>query len=553
MTRAASLGELTVHAGLVPAEELDLLCQALRLRVQEGQGLSLARLLLKGGLSRRDLRSVFALGAELPAIRCDGCGAEVPQQMLPDKKEYPCSKCGVLLLGFAACAGRKPEEVAKAASVRTQTFQGILPLPGAEPASVQAAFDPKVSSEYVYMVSGEAPRSDMETFELLRGLLDEVGSDGVTSSQRGKRRKQKKGELPHGQVGGFRLQKPLGEGAMGVVFLAERITDGRKVALKLLHPDRSLGTTALQRFQQEAEALARVQGPTVVEVVASGFDEQARAHYLALEFLEGGSLADVLKRSTVLAERTALEIVLGVCLALEAAMDHGLIHRDVKPGNILLSRDGKPKLADLGLAKDLDSGVQITATGLVMGTPAYLSPEQALGVKELDIRSDLYSLGCCLYEMLTGKVPFVGERTNLVEVVRKRLESELPDPRLARPEVSFSTVEILRGLTARDRDDRYPFPSLVARDVERVLAGGDVLGAEDLRLGEEEPPLDRSRKTAPPPPQSDLETRALPAFSSGVGPATTTGSSAPVVALAVVAAVLLLLAVTLVAVVIVRG
>ena len=140
--------------------------------------------------------------------------------------------------------------------------------------------------------------------------------------------------------------------------------------------------------------------------------------------------------------------------------DERIVHRDVKPANILLDDKGHPKLADLGLVKDVDS-VQITATGLVMGTPAFMAPEQALGEKDLDTRTDLYALGCCLYQMLTGRVPFVKEGLNLIEIVRRRLGEDLEDVRVVRGEISGATAAIVRGWvdqSAANASDRYPNP-----------------------------------------------------------------------------------------------
>src|SRR5215210_3555528 len=220
----------------------------------------------------------------------------------------------------------------------------------------------------------------------------------------------------------YRLERELGRGGMATVYLAHDLRHDRPVALKVLHPElaASLGP---ERFQREIRTTARLQHPHILPVLDSG--EGASQLWYTMPYVEGESLRDRLRREGQLPLEDALRITREVADALEYAHSQNIVHRDIKPENILLSRD-HALVADFGVARALQlaDGDQLTHTGVAVGTPAYMSPEQAGGASSVDGRSDLYSLGCVLYEMLTGEVPYTG-RTPQAVIAKRALNRVL--------------------------------------------------------------------------------------------------------------------------------
>jgi len=209
-------------------------------------------------------------------------------------------------------------------------------------------------------------------------------------------------------VPGYTILRLLGKGGMGRVYLAEETMLGRRVAIKIVSEDFSADIPTLQRFVREARTMATVEHPHIVRVYS--FGEVEGRQYLVMEYVKGESLAGRIKRLGKLDSTEALRILSEVVDALAAAWSNGIVHRDVKPANVLLDEDGRVRVADFGLAKgvEVDGDSSITRVGQVVGTPHYLSPEQARGESALDFRADVYSLGVVLYEMLTGEPPFRG-------------------------------------------------------------------------------------------------------------------------------------------------
>src|SRR6266852_5106431 len=207
----------------------------------------------------------------------------------------------------------------------------------------------------------------------------------------------------------FLVLRRLGEGGMGQVYLAEQISLKRNVALKILRAEMAANPTALQRFRHEAEAVAKATHANIVQVYAIGEAEGLR--YMALEYVEGRNLREFLAKKGPPELPVALSIMRQVAAALQRASELGIVHRDVKPDNILLTRKGEVKVADFGLSRVLDGdqpAVNLTQSGVTMGTPLYMSPEQVEG-KAVDVRTDVYSFGVTCYHMLAGHPPFRGE------------------------------------------------------------------------------------------------------------------------------------------------
>src|SRR6266567_7426089 len=209
------------------------------------------------------------------------------------------------------------------------------------------------------------------------------------------------------QVGDFHLTKKLGEGGMGTVFKAHQMSMDRDVALKILPRHLAKDTSYVERFYREARASAKLDHPNIVRGIAVG--EDRGYHYFAMEYIDGESSDKVLESQGKLQVGDAVKIALDVARALDHAHSKGLVHRDIKPDNIMITRQGFVKLADLGLAKAADENQGLTQTGSGFGTPYYMPPEQARNAKYVDNRSDIYALGATLYHLLTGKVPFTGD------------------------------------------------------------------------------------------------------------------------------------------------
>jgi eukaryotic-like serine/threonine-protein kinase len=255
--------------------------------------------------------------------------------------------------------------------------------------------------------------------------------------------------LESGLSGRYTLERELGEGGMAIVFLAQDLRHGRKVALKVLRPEISAEIGA-ERFLREIKLAAGLTHPHILPVYDSG--EASGLLFYVMPNMEGRSLRERLESERQLALDEALRITREVAFALDYAHRHRVVHRDIKPENILL-HEGAAMVADFGISKALSGGGSITQTGMVIGTPAYMSPEQASGEREIDGRSDLYSLGCVLYEMLTGEPPFTGPTAQAV--MAKRFVSPIPKVRATRDLPEAVEDAVTRAL-ARTPVDRFP-------------------------------------------------------------------------------------------------
>ena len=242
-------------------------------------------------------------------------------------------------------------------------------------------------------------------------------------------------------VAGYEVVSKLGQGGMGAVYRAKSQTTGQFVALKILPP--SLATDELvRRFAREAEVVSKLNHDHIVGCVEFGFDPRRKVHFCALELIEGEDLDRRIERLGILPEAEATRITYQVAQALQHAFFNGLVHRDIKPPNIMVTADGTAKLLDLGLARSANMEVtRLTQTGAFVGSPYYASPEQATGERDIDIRSDIYSLGCTLYHMVTGKPPFGG--TTVIQVLQKHLTERMPWPQEANPDLSDGICQII--------------------------------------------------------------------------------------------------------------
>jgi serine/threonine-protein kinase len=277
------------------------------------------------------------------------------------------------------------------------------------------------------------------------------------------------------RIPGYVILSTLGRGGMGVVYQARQEKLGRVVALKMILAGAHAGAADLARFKTEAEAIARLQHPHIVQVYEVG--EHGGLPYFSLEFCAGGSLERKLS-GTPLPPAEAAALAEALARAMQAAHEKGVIHRDLKPANVLLTADGTPKVSDFGLARRLDTDRQ-TATGAVMGTPSYMAPEQAEGTKEVGPAADVYALGAVLYECLTGRPPFRAATAydTILQVVG---EAPVP-PRRVNAQVPAGLEAVCLKCLEKDPRRRYGSAGALAEDLGRYLAG-EPISARSLNL-----------------------------------------------------------------------
>jgi eukaryotic-like serine/threonine-protein kinase len=263
--------------------------------------------------------------------------------------------------------------------------------------------------------------------------------------------------------GRYRLEAKLGSGGMSTVYLARDTTLDRPVAVKVMHREMSEQADQLERFRQEARAVAKLSHPNVVSVIDAG--EDGGYPYIVFEYVEGETLKTRINRVGALDTQEALAYAIEIARALTVAHARKMVHRDIKPQNVMIDAEGRAKLTDFGISRQLEQD-GLTATGRVLGTTDYVAPEQAMG-RGSDQRSDIYSLGVVLYEMLTGGVPF--EADSQVGVAMKHVNEELPDVQAQRPEISAATALVVERATAKDPAQRYADIGAMIDDLSTAL------------------------------------------------------------------------------------
>jgi eukaryotic-like serine/threonine-protein kinase len=263
--------------------------------------------------------------------------------------------------------------------------------------------------------------------------------------------------------GRYRLEERIGSGGMSTVYRAFDETLERWVAIKVLHQTMEDDPVQLERFRREARTVARLSHPHVVTVIDAGEDD---GHpFIVFEYVDGDTLKGLIKRTGPLPVVEAVAYAIEIGRGLMAAHAERLVHRDVKPQNVLIDPDGRAKVTDFGISRSLDAD-GLTATGRVLGTTDYVAPEQALG-EDVTEQSDVYSLGICLFEMLTGSVPFTAE--SQVGVAMKHVRDPLPDVQALRPEMSAALAAVVERATAKERRNRYADAAEMVEDLEQAL------------------------------------------------------------------------------------
>ena len=295
-----------------------------------------------------------------------------------------------------------------------------------------------------------------------------VENNFVTHRQLERLRGQAEAERSGQQIPGYRVQGKIGAGAMAAVFKAKQLSLDRWVAIKVLPRKLAANKQFIERFYAEGRAAAQLNHPNLVQAIDVG--QAGEFHFFVMEFVEGKTVHDLITENKRFSEAEALDIAIMVADALRHAHDKGLIHRDVKPKNIILMPNGIAKLADLGLARAVDDREAAEAEkGRAFGTPYYISPEQIRGEVNVGPQADIYSLGATLYHMVTGGVPFNGK--NPTEVMQKHLKEPLNPPDHVNPKLSAFISEVIEMMMAKSRKQRYKSCAELLTDLQAVRRG----------------------------------------------------------------------------------
>lgn len=317
---------------------------------------------------------------------------------------------------------------------------------------------------------------DMDASQAGKKRSPNIGST-VLNDKPKKSRQRKTSATEQRQLGDFLIKKAIGEGSMGEVFVAEQTSLGRKVALKFLPKEFASNETLLERFLREAKSLAALDHPHIVRIYAMG--EEKGHHYAAMEFIDGASLQDILDQKKRLPVGDAVQITLVCAAALEHAHNLGIIHRDVKPANILVSRDGMAKVADFGLVKLVQADMSMTATGTGLGTPEYMAPEQSYDAHTATPASDVFSLGAMLYVMLTGELPYQG--SSVVEFLSAKQSGKYEPAKSINPEVPERLDLIIHRTLVPEPKQRYASCGELIRDLSKLGRHNDSLSFCDSK------------------------------------------------------------------------
>ncbi|GEM_PF-5643021 len=272
-------------------------------------------------------------------------------------------------------------------------------------------------------------------------------------------------------IGNYKIIDKIGEGGMGVVYLAEHIKLGRRFAVKCLAPELTIDPKFRDRFEQEGKNQARLEHPNIVQVTDSV--EQDGHFFLVMEYVDGQELDNIIKAKEKIPEKEALAIFKDILKGLNFAHSKGVIHRDIKPPNILVDKNGRVRIMDFGIAI-LAGEKRLTATGRNIGSPWYMSPEQIKKPRETDHRSDVYSAGIVLYEMLTGEVPFDSDTDSDYEVKEKHINKPVPDPIQKNPQISKPLAQIILKALEKNPDDRFNGCGEFLRYIEEYEKGEQI-------------------------------------------------------------------------------
>jgi len=301
-----------------------------------------------------------------------------------------------------------------------------------------------------------------------------VGKGYITKDQSDRLIEESERGRPKQSIPGYQILAKLGKGAMARVFKARQLNLDKVVAIKVLAKRYSQNPEYVERFYREGRAAAKLNHANIVQAFDVG--EAGGYHYFVMEYVDGKTVQDHLDAKGRYPEKQALDIIIQIADALVHAHSRGLVHRDVKPKNIMITKEGIAKLADMGLAREVkDERLAQSEAGRAFGTPYYISPEQIRGEVKIDFRADIYSLGATFYHMVTGQVPFDANTPTAVMI--KHLREQLTPPDHINPELSIGCAEIVEVMMAKDRKDRYQSTADLLEDLRAVRDGGPPIHA----------------------------------------------------------------------------
>jgi len=307
---------------------------------------------------------------------------------------------------------------------------------------------------------------------MLQELLIELGFITATQADRLKRSIRDNKAAVH-QIPGYKILGKVGAGAMAFVYKAKQLSLNRTVAIKVLPRRFTENPEYVQRFYKEGQAAGKLNHPNIVQAIDVG--EAGGYHYFVMEYVEGKTIADDIAEGAF-GEKEAIDIIIQVTHALAHAHSHGLVHRDVKPKNIMINQQGVVKLADMGLARETtDIEAAQSEAGKAYGTPYYIAPEQIRGKIDIDGRADIYGLGATFYHMVTGQVPFTGDDSS--EIMKKHLREKLIPPDHINTTLSAGVSEVIEIMMAKRREDRYSNIEELLVDLEALREGHPPLQA----------------------------------------------------------------------------
>ncbi len=432
----ALFGKRVVAQKLATEEQVNEAIRAQEEYRVQGKNLGLGEVLVaRKVLTPRQVKQVLE-GQKVRILACPNCGKSYNVNGYAAEKKYTCKNCKVEL-------GMPPDSQMIVAIRTTGTQSAPQPQTGAPG-------------------PGE-PRPELRQTELPR--LGETAHDvgfHVTPPA------ETTDELCGRTIGGYRIDKKLGQGGMGIIYKAEQLSLNRIVALKMLNESLSRNQMFLARFQNEARSVAQLNHPNIVQIYDVGTAEGR--HFFSMEYVEGENVGSVLDRQGKLPIQKAVEIMIQISQALIEAHGRNIVHRDIKPDNIMLSLKGVAKLADLGIAKTIElqkKGSKPAEREGAIGTPYYISPEQAQDAAAVDCRADVYSLGASLYHMLTSRVPFYG--MNPAVIFMKLAREEPPDPLKYNPLIPYSLSLVLKKMMEKDPVLRYQTAEELHAAVQGVL------------------------------------------------------------------------------------
>ncbi|MCZ7645434.1 MAG: serine/threonine protein kinase [Planctomycetota bacterium] len=432
-------GEVGVMMGVLRREQVREALDQQAAQRQAGQAKQIGQIMVERGVITP--RQVAAILVAQKRLRTEGGGAPQANLNATDPSQLAIEKKG---RGRAASStARRPAVGARSSSSSTRQAISGSPSKSPSPAS-----------------GGGGARSSRGASSAARPAVASPAPQAEAAPPKSKRQ----------QLGQFELQRQLGEGSMGAVFEARDTEANRRVALKILPKNLANDAEFLERWRREVKTLSSLNHPNIVAYYGAG--QTGGYSYLAMEFVDGESLSSRLKREKRLPEDEALRIARLMSQALGYAHNLTLIHRDIKPENVLLGRDGQVKVIDFGLGKSQEDTSKLTAVGMSIGTPHYLSPEQALGKEHIDHRADLYSVGATLFQMLTGQVPF--DHASSTQVMVMHVRQPPPDPRSIVPGITRGASQMVLRLLSKEPEERFANADELIAAIDRVAAGKPV-------------------------------------------------------------------------------